>query len=125
MRRLLFASGVAAVCAAVPFTSARSAHGGPGSLAGLTLHRAPNPTASAAYNWVDIILQAAGREVEQVVLLLPTFSKTAEMAGLSRVLGGYHIQSDNSGGLTLGRSLAVYAWPKYQSYFDGTMHATQ
>jgi len=60
-----------------------------------------------------------------VVLMLPTFSKTADMAGLSRVLGGYHIQSDNLGGLNLGRSLAIYTWPKYKSYFDGTMQATQ
>src|SRR5262245_5631049 len=61
----------------------------------------------------------------EVVLMLPAFSKTAEMAGLSRVLGGYHIQSDNSAGLSLGRALAVYTWPKYRSYFDGTMPSPQ
>src|SRR5436190_920336 len=29
-----------------------------------------------------------------IVLELPTFSATAEMAGISRILGGYHIQAD-------------------------------
>ena len=51
---------------------------------------------------------------------MPTFSATAEMAGLSRVLGGYHIQSDNIAGLELGRNVAQYLWPEIQKYFDGT-----
>ncbi|HWB76880.1 MAG TPA: vanadium-dependent haloperoxidase [Nannocystaceae bacterium] len=55
-----------------------------------------------------------------IVLRMPTFSATAEMAGISRVLGGYHIQADNSGGLELGRKVAEYSWKKYQAYFDGT-----
>jgi hypothetical protein len=55
-----------------------------------------------------------------IVLKMPTFSATAEMAGISRVLGGYHIQSDNSAGLELGRNVAEYSWKKYQTYFDGT-----
>jgi len=55
-----------------------------------------------------------------VALKLPTFSATAEMAGLSRVMGGYHIQTDNVDGLELGRTVAKYSWPKYQAYFDGT-----
>jgi hypothetical protein len=55
-----------------------------------------------------------------VTLLLPTFSATAEMAGLSRVLGGYHIQADNVAGLELGRRVALYVWPVTRSYFDGT-----
>jgi membrane-associated phospholipid phosphatase len=59
--------------------------------------------------------------MDQVVLLeLPTFSATAEMAGISRVMGGYHIQSDNIAGLELGRQIANYSWPRYQAYFDGT-----
>lgn len=56
----------------------------------------------------------------QTSLQLPTFSAAAEMAGLSRVLGGYHIQADNVAGLELGRKVAVYEWPKMQAYFDGT-----
>jgi hypothetical protein len=55
-----------------------------------------------------------------VELACPTFSSTAQMAGLSRVLGGYHIQSDNAEGLALGRKVAEYSWPKYRSYFEGT-----
>lgn len=55
-----------------------------------------------------------------VALDLPTFSATAEMAGLSRVMGGYHIQADNIAGLDLGRKVAIYIFPKIQSYFDGT-----
>jgi hypothetical protein len=56
-------------------------------------------------------------------LTLSTFSQAAEMAGISRVMGGYHIQSDNSAGLELGRKVASYSWPKYQAYFDGTAPA--
>ncbi len=55
-----------------------------------------------------------------VTLKLPTFTATAEMAGISRVLGGYHIQADNVAGLELGRKVALYVWPITQSYFDGT-----
>ncbi len=55
-----------------------------------------------------------------VDLKLPTFSSVAEMAALSRALGGYHIPIDNDVGLKAGRELAVWSWPKYQAYFDGT-----
>jgi hypothetical protein len=56
-----------------------------------------------------------------VVLALPTFSATAKMAGISRVMGGYHIQSDNVHALELGRKVAEYEWPKMQEYFNGTV----
>ena len=59
-------------------------------------------------------------EDKQVTLALPTFTATADMAGLSRVMGGYHIQADNVAGLRLGRSVAEFEWPRYQAYFDGT-----
>jgi len=55
-----------------------------------------------------------------VALKLPTFTATAEMAGLSRVMGGYHIQADNLAGLKLGRQVAEYVWPRARTYFDGT-----
>jgi hypothetical protein len=55
-----------------------------------------------------------------VTLRLPTFTATAEMAGISRVLGGYHIQADNVAGLDLGRKVAEYVWPVTLSYFQGT-----
>lgn len=57
---------------------------------------------------------------KEIDLELPTFSATAEMAGISRVMGGYHINSDNTAGLKLGRDIAEYSWPKYQAYFNGT-----
>ncbi len=50
---------------------------------------------------------------DTVTLTFPTFTKTADMAGQSRVLGGYHIQADNIEGLKLGRSVAKEAWKKY------------
>jgi hypothetical protein len=56
----------------------------------------------------------------EVILEMPTFTATADMAGISRVMGGYHIQADNVEGLALGRKIAEYSWPKYQAYFDGT-----
>ena len=56
---------------------------------------------------------------KEVRLSLPTFTATAEMAALSRLWGGYHIRTDNDEGLILGRRIAMYSWPKYQTYFDG------
>ena len=54
---------------------------------------------------------------DTVTLEFPTFTKTAEMAGISRVLGGYHIQADNIEGLELGRRVARNA---YQYYLQKT-----
>lgn len=53
---------------------------------------------------------------DTVTLRFPTFTQTADMAGISRVLGGYHIQSDNVAGLKLGRNVAAVAWKKYLGY---------
>lgn len=53
---------------------------------------------------------------DPVVLEFPTFTETAEMAGISRVLGGYHIQSDNVAGLQLGRDVAHEVWRFYQRH---------
>lgn len=53
----------------------------------------------------------AGNPVE---LNFPTFSKTAELAGISRVMGGYHIQSENTEGLKLGKNISGAIWKKYQ-----------
>ncbi|MEM9858970.1 MAG: vanadium-dependent haloperoxidase [Bacteroidota bacterium] len=53
---------------------------------------------------------------DTITLEFPTFTKTAEMAGLSRVLGGYHIQADNIDGLELGRNVAREAWKFYQKH---------
>jgi len=52
----------------------------------------------------------------EVTLKLPTFTETANMAGLSRVLGGYHIPCENTEGLKLGRNVAGVIWKKYLFY---------
>jgi hypothetical protein len=53
---------------------------------------------------------------EPVTLKFPTFTETANMAGISRVLGGYHIQADNIAGLKLGRDVAGEAWEFYNRH---------
>ena len=50
---------------------------------------------------------------DPVIIKFPTFTETAEMAGISRVMGGYHIQADNVAGLELGRQVARYHYKKY------------
>lgn len=47
-------------------------------------------------------------EVKQMVdgkTRRPAFRTTAEMGGILRVTGGYHIQTDNVAGLELGRKM--------------------
>jgi len=62
--------------------------------------------------WVAAHLTEPDKPGDTVVLKLSTFTGTAEMAGISRVIGGYHIQSDNLEGLALGRKVGneVYKW---------------
>jgi hypothetical protein len=71
----------------------------------------------AAMQSVDGKPSTADEKSCEVVLPLPTFSATAELAGWSRVLGGYHIQADNLAGLKLGRQVADAAWPKLEARF--------
>jgi hypothetical protein len=61
---------------------------------------------------------------DTVTLRFSTFTETANMAGLSRVLGGYHIQSDNVEGLKLGRSVGNAVWKKYLVYIEGNKSRT-
>ena len=53
---------------------------------------------------------------DTITLKFPTFTETAEMAGISRVLGGYHIQADNVAGLELGRNVAKEVWKFYKKH---------
>jgi hypothetical protein len=53
-------------------------------------------------------------------LRFPTFSSTAEQAGWSRVLGGYHIQTDNLVGLELGRKVAAVTHARCMAHIRGT-----
>lgn len=74
-----------------------------------------------AKQMVDGKMPTSGISDDGVITLqLPTFTATAEMAGISRVMGGYHIQADNIAGLELGRKVAHYVFPKAKAYFDGT-----
>lgn len=56
---------------------------------------------------------------DTVTLVFPTFTDAANQAGQSRVLGGYHIQSDNVEGLKLGRNVAQVVWNKYIEHTEG------
>ena len=53
---------------------------------------------------------------DTITLTFPTFTEAAEMAGISRVLGGYHIQADNVAGLKLGRDVAHEVWDFYKKH---------
>jgi hypothetical protein len=53
---------------------------------------------------------------EKVTLNFPTFTEAAEMAGISRVMGGYHIQADNIAGLELGRDVAHKVMDFYKKH---------
>lgn len=57
---------------------------------------------------------------KQVMLQCPTFTATAEMATTSRMLGGYHIRTDNEVGLKTGQKIGAHMWPILKSMFDGT-----
>ncbi|MDP1560835.1 MAG: vanadium-dependent haloperoxidase [Pirellulaceae bacterium] len=80
-------------------------------------------TGSDVYGFIEQRRHCELTEVvagEVMTLDLPTWSATAEMAALSRALGGYHIPIDNEVGLRVGRDIANWSWPRYQAYFDGT-----
>ena len=62
--------------------------------------------------WCELTKKDAG---PKLVLDLPTFTGTADMAALSRAMGGYHIPIDNNVGLKVGRELSTWSWPKYQA----------
>jgi hypothetical protein len=51
---------------------------------------------------------------QEIKLHFPTFTEAGEMAGISRVWGGYHIQADNVEGLVLGRKVAQKAFDFYK-----------
>jgi hypothetical protein len=56
----------------------------------------------------------------EAVLELRTFTETAEMAALSRLMGGYHIRTDNEVGVRVGRKVGEHLWPKFQALFEGS-----
>lgn len=54
---------------------------------------------------------------EDVTLWLPSLTGAAEMAGISRIMGGYHIQADNIEGLKMGRSVGQVVHNRAQDLF--------
>lgn len=54
---------------------------------------------------------------DTVKLQFPTFTNAADQAGMSRVLGGYHIQADNVEGLRMGRNVGNEVWKKYNEKY--------
>lgn len=64
-------------------------------------------------------LTEPGITTDSVTLDLATFSGTAEMAGQSRVLGGYHIQADNVEGLAMGRKVAEVVVARCMDHING------
>lgn len=69
--------------------------------------------------WAPGSLTEPGFVTDSVTLSFPTFTATADSAGWSRVLGGYHIQADNLEGLSLGRKVGQYVWDWYQAIRSG------
>ncbi|MBK6775793.1 MAG: vanadium-dependent haloperoxidase [Flavobacteriales bacterium] len=65
-------------------------------------------------------LTEPGITTDSVTLDLATFSGTANMAGRSRVLGGYHIETDNLEGLAMGRKVAEVVVAKCNAHINGT-----
>jgi hypothetical protein len=55
-----------------------------------------------------------------VTLKWETFTEAANEAGMSRRYGGIHFARADLAGRKLGRLVAVKAWAKSQTYFDGT-----
>ncbi|RIV85640.1 vanadium-dependent haloperoxidase [Aurantiacibacter zhengii] len=53
----------------------------------------------------------------EVTLWLPSLTESAEMAGISRIMGGYHIQADNIEGLRMGRSVGQLVHDRAQDLF--------
>jgi len=56
----------------------------------------------------------------QITLRWETFTDAANEAGISRRYGGIHFRAADLAGRLLGRMVAVEAWKKAQSYFDGS-----
>jgi hypothetical protein len=54
---------------------------------------------------------------ETVELQWARYYDAADQAGISRLLGGIHIQSDDFGGRRAGAAIGAAAWTKAETYF--------
>ena len=77
-------------------------------------------TFGLSVQWAPGSLTEPAMVGDSVTLTFPTFTATAEAAGLSRVLGGYHIQADNKEGLILGRKVGHAVWAWYRDHREGS-----
>lgn len=66
-------------------------------------------------------LTEPGITTDSITLKFPTFSSTADQAGWSRVLGGYHIMADNVEGLSMGRKVAGVVFNKCMDHIEGSV----
>lgn len=64
-------------------------------------------------------LTEPGITTDSITLDFPTFSSTADQAGYSRVLGGYHIMVDNTEGLAMGRKVAQVVYERCMRKING------
>jgi len=94
------------------------------SMAGATILR--EFTGSDTYG-ASVTIKAGSSFVEpgltpaqNVTLTWPTFTDAAEQAGISRLYGGIHFMAANLDGRALGERVALQAWLKALSYFDGS-----
>jgi len=56
---------------------------------------------------------------KELSLRFKTFTETAELAGISRVMGGYHIPKENIEGLKLGRNVGDLVFDRCEAYIKG------
>lgn len=103
-----------------PFPSYPSGHSSVSSACASVLKKF---TGSDEFNYSITLIPGALTEPENtgepITLTFATLSETAEAAGKSRVLGGYHIATENTVGLDLGEKVADRVWSKYFSLRNG------
>lgn len=103
-----------------PFPSYPSGHSSVSSACASVLKKF---TGSDEFNYSITLKPGAFTEPENtgdpVTLTFATLSETAQAAGKSRVLGGYHIATENTVGLELGTLVAERVWEKYSILRSG------
>jgi hypothetical protein len=59
---------------------------------------------------------------KELTLQWATYADAADDAGISRLLGGIHVPSDDFGGRRVGYECGREAWALAQRYYDGSAH---
>ncbi|MDC1068483.1 vanadium-dependent haloperoxidase [Candidatus Kapabacteria bacterium] len=100
-----------------PFPSYTSGHSTISGACGEILKQwTGNDTFGSSVQLVPGALTHPNSVDDTVTINFPTFTEAANMAGMSRVMGGYHIQADNVAGLELGRDVAVKVMEFYHEH---------